>query len=377
MSGRLFESPASRIDDTALRGANNFHLIRLGAALLVLFAHSFHLLARAAEEPVGRWFIWLDASLLGVSTFFFISGFLIARSWDVRRDLVGFLSARAVRIAPALWVVVLVTVMVLGPLVTTLPVLEYFGATDTRRYLLYNVVLLTYYRLPGVFESNPLPGINGALWTIPLEVVLYVVLGATGWLVATLVASRAASARPHPTKRTLTRTAVAVALVAVAVVLAWKIIRTGPQYYLLAGYFVLGAGAWRFRSRLRLASLVAALLVALTIGVARTWAGPLLAPLTIGYGVLVVALHPRFRIRETWLHRHDYSYGTYLYGFPVQQALIAAGVNEPWLLFACSTPLTLGCAALSWHLVEHPMLQRKNAIGAWLRRRLPVLAVPA
>ena len=70
-----------RIDDQALRGPNNFHLIRLGAALLVVFAHSFHLLLRAGDEPVGQWFIWLDASLLGVTTFFFISGFLIARSW--------------------------------------------------------------------------------------------------------------------------------------------------------------------------------------------------------------------------------------------------------------------------------------------------------
>ncbi|MEO8137438.1 MAG: acyltransferase family protein, partial [Betaproteobacteria bacterium] len=171
-----------RIDDKALRGPNNFHLIRLGAALLVLFAHSFHLLQRAGDEPIGRWFIWLDASMLGVITFFFVSGFLIARSWDTRRSLREFLAARALRILPALWVVILVCVFWVGPMVTTLPLAGYFGERDTWRYLILNALLLTYYKLPGVFQSNPVPGINGALWTIPLEVVMYIILGALGWL---------------------------------------------------------------------------------------------------------------------------------------------------------------------------------------------------
>ncbi|MBP8296936.1 MAG: hypothetical protein KAX84_12560, partial [Burkholderiales bacterium] len=69
-----------QVDDAAFGGRNNFHLIRLSAALLVLLALSFHLLARAGEEPVGRWFVWLDASVLGVATFFFVSGLLVARS---------------------------------------------------------------------------------------------------------------------------------------------------------------------------------------------------------------------------------------------------------------------------------------------------------
>src|SRR5215210_6778389 len=83
------------IDDAALDGHNNFHLVRLAAALLVLFAHAFHLLQRAGDEPIGRWFIWLDASLLGVAMFFFVSGFLVSRSWDRRGNLLSFLAARA------------------------------------------------------------------------------------------------------------------------------------------------------------------------------------------------------------------------------------------------------------------------------------------
>ena len=84
-------------------GHQCFHLIRLAAALLVLFAHAFHLLVRAGDEPIGRWMLTMDASLLGVTIFFFISGFLVARSWDARAIPSGFLVARALRIVPALW----------------------------------------------------------------------------------------------------------------------------------------------------------------------------------------------------------------------------------------------------------------------------------
>ena len=169
------------IDDTALAGRNHFHLLRLAAALLVLFAHCFHLLDRAGDEPIGRWFLRLDASLLGVTMFFFISGFLVARSWDTRGNLPEFLVARALRIAPALWLALGVTVFVLGPLFTTLPLPAYFSDPATWKYLALNAVLRTQYLLPGVFESNPLPGVNGSLWTIPLEVTLYLILGVVGW----------------------------------------------------------------------------------------------------------------------------------------------------------------------------------------------------
>ena len=106
------------IEESALGGANNFNLLRLFAAALVLYSHSFHLLDRRHEEPIGAWFGWFDASVLGVSIFFFISGFLVCRSWDTRRDPVSFLTARVLRIAPAYWCVLLVVALVLGPAVT-------------------------------------------------------------------------------------------------------------------------------------------------------------------------------------------------------------------------------------------------------------------
>ncbi|MBK7470513.1 MAG: acyltransferase [Betaproteobacteria bacterium] len=351
-----------QVDDAALGGRNNFHLIRLGAALLVLLAHCFHLLGRAGEEPIGRWFVWLDASVLGVATFFLVSGLLVARSWDLRRDLARFLAARALRIVPALWLALALSVFCLGPALTALPLADYFRNAGTAGYLLWNAVLRPQYLLPGVFEANPVPGVNGSLWTIPLEVVMYAILGIAGWLGFLAPRHAVAAVRERMRPRPLA----GAALLLLASALAVKVLWTGAQYYTLAGYFLLGVLCYRLRHLWRWRLVHAALLAVIAVAAARTWAGPLLLPVAIAGAILTLALHPSLRMPMTWWHRHDYSYGTYLYGFPVQQALIACGVREPLLLFICAVPLTLGCAAVSWHLVERPALARKAAAGDWI-----------
>jgi peptidoglycan/LPS O-acetylase OafA/YrhL len=260
-----------------------------------------------------------------------------------------------------------VTVFVLGPVVTTLPVAAYLSSRDTLAYLLGNLFLDTQYLLPGVFVSNPVPGVNGSLWTIPLEVVLYIVLGIAGWL-----GVLASPLRPESTLSRVARNpVVATTLLLVAALLVSKILRTGLQYYGLAGYFLLGALCYRHRHALLLRlDLTLALVLVAALG-ARTAIEPIVVPLAIVATLLALALHPAFRMRPTWLHRHDYSYGTYLYGFPVQQSLIALGASDPWLLFGSAAIVTLGCAALSWHLIERPCLDLKpRAIRVSTRIRL-------
>ena len=343
------------IDEAAVAGANNFHLIRLAAALLVLFAHAFHLLERAGDEPIGSWFLTMDASLLGVTIFFFVSGFLVSRSWDVRRSLKSFLVARALRIAPALWLALIVTVFIVGILFTTLPINDYLVDARIWRYLALNAVLRTQYFLPGVFEANPLPGVNGSLWTIPLEVVMYVMLAAIGWT-SLIDGPREAIERLRHQPWGF-----ALAMI-VAALLVVKVARTGPQYVGLALYFALGALAYRFRSRIPLSPWFGIALIIIAVAAARTPIGPLLLPVALPYAILTIALRPAFRVRQTWLHRNDYSYGTYLYGFPVQQAAIAFGARDPASLLAVCVPVTLLLAALSWHLVERRSLRLKVRI---------------
>jgi peptidoglycan/LPS O-acetylase OafA/YrhL len=88
----------------------------------------------------------------------------------------------------------------------------------------------------------------------------------------------------------------------------------------------------------------------------RTW---LLPPLLV-YTVLVIAYDPRLRVRA--LNRTgDYSYGLYVYAFPVQQTLVRhfAGIEPAWL-FALTLPITGMLAAMSWHWLEQPALALKS-----------------
>jgi peptidoglycan/LPS O-acetylase OafA/YrhL len=80
----------------------------------------------------------------------------------------------------------------------------------------------------------------------------------------------------------------------------------------------------------------------------------------LAYLVLVAAYHP-------WLswpafnRIGDYSYGVYVYAFPIQQTLVERiPLIEPLPLFALALPATLAVAALSWHFVEAPALGLKS-----------------
>jgi peptidoglycan/LPS O-acetylase OafA/YrhL len=352
------------IEEVGLGGTNNFNLLRLFAAVLVLYSHSYYLLGRGQEEPIGAWSGWFDASVLGVSIFFFISGFLVCRSWDARRDPVSFLAARVLRIAPAYWCVLLAVALVLGPALTTHSLADYVRDPDTWKYVAYGAAVHVQYVLPGVLEHAPAPGVNGSLWTVRLEAGLYLML-----LIAGSLASSAGAGNTLDGKRWWSHPLVRSLLLFVWLLLLVKVAFAGPGYYKLAGYFLFGVACYRFRALCILHPGWALLLTCAALAFAGSWFGPLMIPMAVAHLVLTLALHPALRIPPGWLHRNDYSYGLYLYGFPVQQTLVAAGLSTPMAVLSWALPITMCCAALSWHLVEHPLLTRKNAIIARILAR--------
>jgi peptidoglycan/LPS O-acetylase OafA/YrhL len=328
---------------------NNFDLLRFIGATLVLFGHSFVFLGR--PEPLA--FGWLPYGPLGVYVFFTISGFLIVKSWNSDPCWYRFLTRRALRIFPALAVCILLTLLVLGPALTTLPLSEYFRNPSTYLYL-FNIVLLPIYSLPGVFTDNTFPNaVNGSLWSLPLEFALYLSVAGVGLFIGRW--------------RPAFGLAAALALILLAPLWAWKpdstlvlcasevrqLIICGAYFYVGGAMFLLGLD----KILVPTATLVAIVLMMLLqpwIEVLRL-AGFLLIPVA----ALSFALAPEIRIYKL-ICPGDYSYGIYIYAFPIQQTLAHFWPQmNTGVYIVTAFALTLVPAVLSWHLIEKKALALK------------------
>ena len=169
--------PLETLDDV-LRGsrATGFDYLRLGLATAVLCSHSI-------DVSYGPTFATTFANgpirpliALMMPMFFALSGFLVAGSLDRCRTLISFVGLRVIRLAPALAFETTLAALILGPLLTSLPLSAYFSDSLLPRYLL-NIVGEIQYLLPGLFERNPWPRtVNAQLWTLPFEMLCYIAL---------------------------------------------------------------------------------------------------------------------------------------------------------------------------------------------------------
>ena len=124
------------LEQAIRRENNNFDLVRLIAALAVIFGHSFYLFpTNGYKEPISIILKNDYSGSLAVYVFFFLSGIFITSSFDKSNSPVKFVIARAFRIWPALIVCILLTVFVIGPIFTNQSLANYFSAHQTWRYL--------------------------------------------------------------------------------------------------------------------------------------------------------------------------------------------------------------------------------------------------
>ncbi|MEO0686509.1 MAG: acyltransferase, partial [Cyanobacteria bacterium J06649_11] len=149
---------------------NNFDLIRLLAALVVVAAHTADVSHYAAFEFLSATF----NSWLAVDVFFIISVFLIYRSFEHSQSLTIYWQKRARRILPAYLTVILVAALGLS-LISHLSLLEYFTHREFWQYIFFNSITLNFLQpsLPGVFTELEFQSVNMSLWTIKVEVMFY------------------------------------------------------------------------------------------------------------------------------------------------------------------------------------------------------------
>jgi peptidoglycan/LPS O-acetylase OafA/YrhL len=294
----------------------------------------------------------LNFGALGVACFFVISGFLVTQSWLARERVVPFVAARVLRIYPALIGAVALT-LALAWMSGALGLGAFLADPQTIDYIAHVTPAWDMrHQLPGAFAGNPIPhDVNGSLWTLPIELRLYVAV-----LIAGMVGL-------------LVRRAVWFAVL--WLLFAWWLWRPvglpPPPFDKVTGdlvlLFALGSLAcvWRTAIPVSLALAAAALLLVI-VNPADMTRGVLFAPL-LAYIVLVAAYHPRLAW-PAFNRAGDYSYGVYVYSFPIQQTLVQRipGI-EPASLFALAMALTLVAAALSWHFLEKPALGLKSRFG--------------
>lgn len=354
---------------------NAFGFLRLLLAILVIFSHSFAL-GGFGIEPLhaltqGRY----NIGLASVAMFFVLSGFLIARSAANSPSIGRFLWHRFLRIFPAYWVCLVVCACVFAPLMAyaesgsftrifSLPwnspqsfMMNNAGVLHLNGLSVEGVVMFRPNSIGGVLRHNPVPGVlNGSLWTLPYELGCYLAVAAVALLG---VLRRARSL-------VLVLFAVLWCLHAFDCLDPQGFYRCFPyvgvkQLIMLCLFFCAGSICFLYRNKIPFSGwfFVSALLL-LWISLVGGVFG-LVAPIAMTYAFLWLAFSLPFGRFDT---RGDFSYGTYIYAFPIQQGLTLLGLAASGFAayFICSLLATLLLAVFSYRFIEAPCLRWKNAV---------------
>ena len=335
---------------------NNLNAIRLVAAIMVIGSHSVPLTcgpdgADVLSHLTGE----VSFGGLAVGFFLLMGGYLIAASVEHRKTFRSFFHARCSRIFPELAFVVATWVFLLGPVFSNLALLSYFSSSATWRYLL-NAILIPVHNLPGVFEDNVYPMVvNGSLWILPIEFFCYVVafcLYKCGlmrkdryWIV------------------------LAVAALTSVVFFGWL----HPAHLLVGvalpiALFAIGVGAYIYRDAITMNLPMA---IAFLVCFCALLAAGLYAP-----AMLIFLPYPFFYIAFATRHHalahssiRENSYGLYLWGWPVEQALVLFSHNTiGWLwLTILATPIAFACGLAGALTCERIIRFASNSFDAKTR----------
>ncbi|GJM02050.1 MAG: acyltransferase [Rhodomicrobium sp.] len=328
---------------------NNFNLLRVIGALLIMFGHAYFI-SGVADISFETHPVLYTIGHTALNMFFTMSGMFVTASWQKRLSVVSYTTSRVMRVMPGLLLVTLVTALVIGPFVSELSLAEYFSSSASWAYILATMLLQPDMTLPGVFENQPMAGeVNIPLWTLRYDFILYTAVlfaGVTGLLVRGILLP----------------------------VLSCLFV----LFYLFATYFT---DLREIAFINHLAHFSYAFLIGVLFFVYQDKIHLKLWPGLIGLGVAILAMYhwgyvagealiiPATAYLGIWVGfvpggplrfynlAGDYSYGIYIWHYPVEQMMHQKlEESDPHALFLYSLPLVVGAAMLSWHFVERPAL---------------------
>lgn len=339
------------------RFKNNYDLLRVLSSLFVMFFHSFGLLHKVGTEPLfsisnGK----LNTGFIGLTIFFSISGYLIAKSALRSPGVVNYLWKRFLRIQPLLFIVCLLSVFLVGPFFTELTLHNYFFNINTWTY--FRNIMPAFglqFTLPGVFQHNiEESGINGSLWTLIVEERLYIFTS-----VLFLIRNKRRPAAPFVIFTILLNL---IYIIDTLFSHSHLFPYMHEEAFFYALIFLNAALCFLFKINFNAikvpATIIGILLFALALNFKNltflyTWSIP----------VIVNSIAQFKGITNRVGKWGDFTYGTYVFAFPVQQMLIAEmGMLNPYILFLWTFLLVVPLAVASWHLVEKRFLKLKSSI---------------
>lgn len=324
------------------RYENNFDFLRFFAASLVILSHSYPLLRGSDEtEPFQVLTGNMTFGLLAIAIFFMMSGYLISTSWNNEPSLIRFFWKRCLRIYPGIILTTLFSLLIIGPLNTSLSFAEYFGNISLIKYA-SSIVLFRQDPLPGVFLNTPFPvAVNGSLWSVFLEFTMYVLVALIG-LIGLL-------------KK---REAIIVLLILEVLLLYRYTEFTGIAQCVV--YFMIGVLYNVYQDRIKYNYKIIFVLLPFWIITFKTELYPFISFIFISYLMFYTAFLPVRSLHRFGKHG-DFSYGLYIFAFPIQQTIVNLwpGNLNTHEFFILSMGLTLPMAILSWKLVESRALKMK------------------
>ena len=369
------------LDDNGGAGMG-FDLLRLALAILILLTHCswitgtsglttsilnsiFHLspetITRVTQatttvgDPTVHQLTGLGRpiTLSYLPMFFALSGFLVAGSALRTRRLIPFLGLRVLRLLPALFVEVTLSAIILGALYTQLPLTQYYTSPMFWRYFL-NIVGDVHFYLPGVFTNNTTNVVNSNLWTLPWELHCYIVM--SFMIISGIVYQRKILA--------ILFALVTIILIYASLVTGFQVVPAQVDGPTLVYYFVTGVLMFLWRDKIVFHEVLLLVAAAVCYVLMMSSKMVFIYPVLLTYITVFIGLFPfpRFSLIKSG----DYSYGIYLYGFPVTQALVAgvSGLHQNLAVAAPLAVLATGTfAVLSWHGIEKHCLKLKRYIA--------------
>jgi len=345
------DSPAAVLSSGPRLRQNNFDLLRFLFAFIVFLVHSY-ILSGAESLTVLSKFLSPE---IAVKSFFVVSGFLIFMSYENSGDTHSYFIKRIRRIYPAYFFIIMACA-VSGCAVSTYALSDYFSL-QLLKFISANLLFLNFLQpnLPGLFEGNPLQAVNGALWTLKIEVMFYL------FVPLAVMAFRKFG-----------RLSVLIILYICSVIYSMGMgelaDKTGSSLYLelqrqLPGqitFFIVGAAGYYY---LQYLAKYAAWLVAVAIAafVLQSWL-PWVAVQPVALGVLIVCFACVIPCLGNFDKYGDFSYGIYIVHFPILQILTAYGLfkESPWTMLLVTIVLVMSLAFMLWHFIEKPFLRKSS-----------------